>query len=126
VLSRLIRESELEGPNTSHSVSADYVLSRLIRESELEGPNTSHSARVRALELLGKHLLLFPDRVHHDGDGKPLVAVNVVNTGELTDDKRHERLQILAERIRQRRLGVVDAGGESAVGSATNGASLHP
>jgi hypothetical protein len=37
-------------------LTQDFVLASLIREANAHGPGTSHSARVRALELLGRHL----------------------------------------------------------------------
>jgi hypothetical protein len=40
-------------------IDADDVVRRLDRESTATRPGSSHSARVRALELLGKHLGLF-------------------------------------------------------------------
>jgi hypothetical protein len=52
------------------AIDQDYVLRRLKAEAELRGEGASHSARVRALELLGKHLGMFPDRIKHGGDEK--------------------------------------------------------
>lgn len=42
-------------------ITADYVVTRLKVEAELTGKGAQHSARVRALELLGKHLGLWQD-----------------------------------------------------------------
>lgn len=48
-------------------ITADYVLRRLREEAELTGEGSSHSARIRALELLGKHQGMFADRLRLDG-----------------------------------------------------------
>jgi len=47
----------------------DYVLHGLMAEAQNREPFSSHAARVRALELLGKHLGMFSDRfkVEHGG-----------------------------------------------------------
>jgi hypothetical protein len=37
-------------------LTQDFVLAALLREANATGLGTSHAARVRALELLGKHL----------------------------------------------------------------------
>lgn len=61
-------------------VTADWVLEKLVKEAERSGRGTSQSARVRALELLGKHLGMFPDRVHHGGDGNaPPIGVSATS-----------------------------------------------
>lgn len=43
-------------------LDADWVVCRLREEAEFTGEGSSPSARVKALELLGKHLGLFPLR----------------------------------------------------------------
>jgi len=48
-------------------ITADYVLRRLKEEAELTGEGSSHSARIKALELLGKHQGMFTDRLKLDG-----------------------------------------------------------
>ena len=48
-------------------ITADYVLRRLKEEAELTGEGSSHSARIKALELLGKHQGMFADRLKIDG-----------------------------------------------------------
>jgi len=56
-------------------LTADWVLTKL--REEAENANTD-SARVRALELLGKHLALFVDKVEHSGEiGPPRLEVVV-------------------------------------------------
>lgn len=43
-------------------LDADWVVCRLREEAEFTGEGSSPSARVKALELLGKHLGLFPTK----------------------------------------------------------------
>jgi hypothetical protein len=43
-------------------ISADYVIQRLKEEAEYEGEGSCPVARVKALELLGKHVGMFQDR----------------------------------------------------------------
>jgi hypothetical protein len=43
-------------------LSQDYVIERLIKEAECDAADGNATARVRALELLGKHLGMFWDR----------------------------------------------------------------
>ena len=43
-------------------LTADWVLMRLREEASERRDGSSHAARVRALELLGKHLDIFEDR----------------------------------------------------------------
>ncbi|MCF4151765.1 terminase small subunit [Dethiosulfovibrio sp. F2B] len=50
-------------------VTQDYVLTRLKAEAELKGKGASHVGRIRALELLGKHLGMFVDRSKIDVEG---------------------------------------------------------
>ena len=52
------------------SVTQDYVLERLQLEAERNEENSSHAARVSALNLLGKHLGMFADKmqVEHSGE----------------------------------------------------------
>lgn len=44
-------------------IDADYVLTRLKLEAERQDEDASHSARVAALNLLGKHLGMFVDKL---------------------------------------------------------------
>ena len=52
------------------NVTQDYVLERLQLEAERNEENSSHAARVSALNLLGKHLGMFADKmqVEHSGE----------------------------------------------------------
>lgn len=53
--------------NKRVQVTQDYVLTRLMLEAEREGEGASHSARVAAVGLLGKHLVMFTDKTEHSG-----------------------------------------------------------
>jgi phage terminase small subunit len=57
-------------------LSATWVIRRLRKEATAKGLNSSPAARVKALELLGKHLGLFPDR--HKVDVKEHVTLEIV------------------------------------------------
>jgi phage terminase small subunit len=67
---RLLKKAEVQAAvldaqrriNDRVELSAEWALKRLIDEATYRGEGTSHSARVRALELLGKHLDIFEDR----------------------------------------------------------------
>ena len=49
------------------AVTAEWVLERLRIEAEGLGPDTTASARIRASELLGKHLGILTDKTEHSG-----------------------------------------------------------
>ena len=75
-------------------VDADYVLARLIEEAEFTGEGSSHSGRVRALELLGKHVGLFPLR----GNLNLSLGGQVdVGSATLLEERRIARRLILEE-----------------------------
>lgn len=65
-------------------VTQDYVLTRLKLEAERDGDGASHSARVRAAELLGKHLGMFGDKIDLTSGGKPL-QIRVVEVAPAND-----------------------------------------
>lgn len=50
------------------NLTQEWVVNGLKEEAEYKGENSSHSARVRARELLGKHIGLFADRLKIGGD----------------------------------------------------------
>ena len=49
------------------AITQDYVLRRLREEADLEGEGSQHSSRIKALELLGKHLGMFTDKFSLQG-----------------------------------------------------------
>ena len=85
-------------------LSADWVLARLRAEAERAGDGASPAARVRALELLGKHLGLFPARVEHSGPAGGPIDLHVAATGlnvdprTLSDDELDRRIAELEGR----------------------------
>ena len=57
-------------------ITADAVLERLWMEAHGQDvPDHSQSGRVKALDLLAKHLKLYTDAVDHTSGGKPLPAL---------------------------------------------------
>ena len=52
-------------------VDASYVLKALKTEAEREGEGSTQSARVRAIELLGKHQGMFTDKRSEEHGGEP-------------------------------------------------------
>jgi phage terminase small subunit len=52
-------------------VDANYVLKGLKKEAEREGEGSTQSARVRAIELLGKHQGMFTDKRAEEHGGEP-------------------------------------------------------
>ena len=53
-------------------LDAAYVLEGLRKEAEREGEGSTQSARVRALELLGKHQGMFTDKRADEHGGEPV------------------------------------------------------
>ncbi len=80
----------LEEKKIKSGISAEYVLERLKCEAEMEGEGATHSARVKALELLGKHIGLFP------ANGRLEVALSPLEDVD-TDARRIARRLILEE-----------------------------
>lgn len=58
---------EMEKRYKRLEVDQDYVIQKLKEEAELTGEGSSHAARIRALELLGKHLRMFTDKLSLQG-----------------------------------------------------------
>jgi phage terminase small subunit len=50
----------------------NFVIERLIAEATATGEGTTHAARVRALELLGKHQSMFIDRSDVTSNGESI------------------------------------------------------
>ena len=66
-----------EARSATAGITAQWVLDRLRAESEERGKGSSPSARVKALELIGKHLKMFTDKHEHTGAGGGPVVVQV-------------------------------------------------
>ncbi len=60
-------------------LTAEWVLTRLMNEARREGEGSSPAARVKALELLGKRLALWLERVRVEGGLSVEVVEKVVD-----------------------------------------------
>src|SRR5262245_25527010 len=68
-------------------IKADWVLEHLRYEATLEGKGSSPAARVKALELLGKHLGMFVDRLSIEPPRRTRVVVEVVHASDPAPDR---------------------------------------
>lgn len=65
-------------------LSAAWVVKHLRIEATRRGEGASHSARVKAIELLGKHIGLLVEKHEHSGPGgKPIEIAAKVTADEL-------------------------------------------
>jgi len=62
-------------------ISQAWVIRKLKREARERGEGSSHSARVRAVELIGKHIGMWPHKVVMSGDQNN--PVKVQQSGEV-------------------------------------------
>lgn len=103
LLARQDVQDELERLRAERSkrtaVTADWVVQQLQVEATDRGEGASHGARVKALELLGKHVGMFKERVEVSGHV------------EVSD--AHARLALLVDRAASRAAGEGDRGAES-------------
>ena len=61
-------------------ITQDFVINRLRMEALGDGEmDTTSAARIKALELLGKHLGMFTDKVAHSGEVGGSFQVVIVN-----------------------------------------------
>lgn len=68
------RVQELEkAALAANALTPDFVLAILRKEAEGKGPDTNSSARIKAAELIGKHLTMWRDKEAERDDGKVLV-----------------------------------------------------
>ncbi len=63
-------------------LTQDWVLTQLRTEARESGEGSSHGARVRALELLGKHLGMFPTKIEVESKGTLRVKKVIVHAAE--------------------------------------------
>jgi phage terminase small subunit len=82
-IAEFIRE-KMEERSKKLELDAQWVLKRLKIEAQGEGQDTNSTARVRAVELVGKHLQMFTDR-HHVDSGE---NINSTITGFLKNASR--------------------------------------
>ena len=75
-------------------VTAAWVIERLRIEATNNGENATHTGRVRALELLGKHLAIFVERLKLEGEVKTSPSPNL-NLSSLTDGQLHQMRDLL-------------------------------
>ena len=72
-------------------VNPDHVIGILTREATGIGKDTTSSARIRAAELLGKHLGMFEDRHRIDatvkGTASPIINIIFQDEKEAEDDQ---------------------------------------
>ena len=86
-------------------LTADWVLSRLRDEAEDRREGATHAGRIRALEILGKHLGLFRDKLNVEMNGsrdRPVeVQVYMPNNGRdpLPAESAHPQAMTEAERL---------------------------
>lgn len=84
-------------------ISSTWVIKRLVKEALGQGRDTKSSSRVKALELLGKHLGILREKLELTGkDGGPIKTEETT----MTDEERLERINklILAVKARQAQL----------------------
>lgn len=94
-------------------LTAEMVLDRIMREADLEEPLGTSTTRLKALEMLCRHLGLFMDKVTVSGDAANPIQVNHSVLGVITsDDDRRTRLARLVQAAAARKLELVNGGGE--------------
>jgi phage terminase small subunit len=92
-------------------LTADEVVFGLRREANHYGPNSLHTARVKAWELLGKHIRMFPDQHEHFGPGGgPIPVSHSMDLTRLSDDDLRQLDRIL-DRAGPALPATPDAGG---------------
>jgi len=90
------------------AITQDYVLRRLREEADLEGEGSQHSSRIKALELLGKHLGMFTDKFSLQG------SMEVRYDPEITDlTKDPEARKLLADLYARKASGSVESTGKN-------------
>ena len=95
-------------------LTVDWVLGRLKAEAVDRGEGSSHSARVRAIELLGKRLRLFPDQHELGGPGGGAIPFTLAG---LSDDQ----LRALDGLLAAGEAGADPGGGPGGAGPAAPG-----
>lgn len=120
--SRLLRNVKIQeaiaegrrGVQQRTAITVDWIVNKLHEEAEYRGEGASHSARVKATELLGKHIGMWPDKPPAGN----LSFTEVYDFSGLT----HERLtelrsgvrSLLASRLERRAVG--DSGSRNGTG----------
>lgn len=84
----------LQAVSEKADCDATWVLRRLREEADFTGDGASHSARVKALELIGKHIQFFPPE-KRELSGKDGAAIPVALVREVVVRTREEAKGIL-------------------------------
>ncbi len=72
-------KSAQEARSEKAGITAEWVLQRLKTEAERQGAGAGHAARVRALELIGKHVGMFIDRVSVETPSRLVIVEEIVD-----------------------------------------------
>jgi len=82
-------------------LSATWIVKRLIREAVGKGPDTTAASRVKALELLAKHIGMLKEKIELTGrDGGP------IETLSMSDEERLERINLLILSVRAKQAEI--------------------
>jgi len=108
----------MEDKAKRNKLSATWIIKRLIREAVGKGPDTTAASRVKALELLAKHIGMLKEKIELTGrDGGPIETVG------MSDEERLEKINllILSVKARQAEIAQVPAITEAKEGENANG-----
>ena len=75
---KIVEQNQLE-KSTQNGITADYVLNNLKTIADCQDEKTTD--RIKSLELLGKHLKLFTDKVEADVNG----SISITIEGEVKE-----------------------------------------
>ena len=78
-------------------IDAKYVLQHLIKmaENKSKGEYVENKDRIKCLELIGKHIGMFTDKIEHSGSMNNNVAIT-----SMTPEEREARIQQLLEKAK--------------------------
>lgn len=76
-------------------VDAQYVLKHLIKLAEAKHDYVENKDRIKCLELIGKHIGMFTDKIEHSGSMNNNVAIT-----SMTPEEREARIQLLLEKAK--------------------------
>ena len=76
-------------------INAEYVLKHLIKMAEAKEDFVENKDRIKCLELIGKHIGMFTDKVEHSGS-----MSNNVSITQLTPEEREARIQQLLDKAK--------------------------
>lgn len=64
------------------AINADMVIAGLLQEARFDGKGASHMARVRAWEVLGKHLRMFIEKRSEDSPDPDEITITRLDRGK--------------------------------------------